>query len=438
MSDTAKVTYSHLMQVPLKYLNIVGVLNNVPQKSEFRRVLAQMNFIFVHVVCWVSSVNHFMATVTRSVRYMPEFFQRLLEDLTINLFLGTSLICCYHNEHVQFIIKFMENYFSVADEQVIKACNRSTKILLIVFTTFGTVVFTLPVFETFLPISEQEKDLIACIYKRSHPERRFAVNLWVPFIDDSESWYYECIFMFEIYQIYLLLMVAVPATTIIPMFITYTEGQYVILSDFVEKIGQTHTDKIGRRIFYTSLRKGEWVYVSSLVSKRNKKQQLKRLLESYEKEYCRQVIKFHHMLLKFQYELHILYTRFMSGAHTLNNLMLAICMYQLLANPQSLSVTRLVKFILDIAAVLTEFYYLCYCSERLDECNARLRRAVVNCDWHRCSNDTRLALCMFLRKVQEKNHLHFFHGLVFFSNELFLKVIKVSYSFVNFMRLNSS
>lgn len=128
----------------------------------------------------------------------------------------------------------------------------------------------------------------------------------------------------------------------------------------------------------------------------------------------------------------------MSGAHTLNNLMLAICMYQLLANPQSLSVTRLVKFILDIAAVLTEFYYLCYCSERLDECNARLRRAVVNCDWHRCSNDTRLALCMFLRKVQEKNHLHFFHGLVFFSNELFLKVIKVSYSFVNFMRLNSS
>uniref|UniRef100_A0A8D8YLS6 Uncharacterized protein n=1 Tax=Cacopsylla melanoneura TaxID=428564 RepID=A0A8D8YLS6_9HEMI len=121
----------------------------------------------------------------------------------------------------------------------------------------------------------------------------------------------------------------------------------------------------------------------------------------------------------------------------LNNMLFALCTYQLTSSDfKSMSKARLYKFLLEFTGVFVQFYYLCHSSEKLDDWQSRVNRAITESHWYKCSKGTRRDICMLLRRTQGPNHLSFYDGAIVLSRAYFLSVVKCSYNFVNFMRMN--
>uniref|UniRef100_A0A8D8ZS75 Uncharacterized protein n=1 Tax=Cacopsylla melanoneura TaxID=428564 RepID=A0A8D8ZS75_9HEMI len=116
---------------------------------------------------------------------------------------------------------------------------------------------------------------------------------------------------------------------------------------------------------------------------------------------------------------------------------LCLCLYQITLMSNSLSFVVLVKVVFQIISVIAELYYICYCSEALDDCHAKLHRAIINSGWYRCSNRMKQDVCFLLRRLQRPNHLKFNQGFIILTKDFFVKVLKVSYNFVNFLRLKT-
>lgn len=121
-----------------------------------------------------------------------------------------------------------------------------------------------------------------------------------------------------------------------------------------------------------------------------------------------------------------------------NNFMFCLCLYQMVLSPTALSPMRYLKFSGEIAAVAMAYFLLCNASEILDDGNASMERAVLNCAWHKCSVDTRRDLCLILRRLHRRNHLRFYNGAVVLGRRFFLGVLRLTYSFFNFMRLRGA
>ncbi|KAI5727605.1 hypothetical protein M8J77_004516 [Diaphorina citri] len=73
-------------------------------------------------------------------------------------------------------------------------------------------------------------------------------------------------------------------------------------------------------------------------------------------------------------------------------------------------------------------------SEIMDDCNAMVCRSINSSHWQHCTLDTKRGLMSLLRICQRPNHLEFYGGVIIPSRDFFLKVIKIAYSFVNFIR----
>lgn len=117
-----------------------------------------------------------------------------------------------------------------------------------------------------------------------------------------------------------------------------------------------------------------------------------------------------------------------------NTLALCISLYQPTLSTDNLFSMRSYKFLSELTAVLLVYHYLCDCSEKLDDCYGNLRRSIENSLWYECSTQTKRDLVFFLVRLQRPNHMKFNQGAIVLSNVFFLKIIKLSYNFVNFFR----
>lgn len=293
------MTDFNILQRPLNTLKMAGFLKLDNSNRRWKKKLGQFFFIFTHIVFLVFDFSHVTSTLTRSIRHLPEFMQRLLEDLTFNLFYFESLLILYNYNNIQSVMRFAEVHFSVANKQVIKRLDDKLNFIYNSFFVMLTFVFALSFLEPWVPIHQEETELLRYIYQRNRPERRLPTNFWIPFADDSESWTYEVMYTIEFYLIFLIIMLAVPMNNFIPMFITHAEGQYIILSEFVEKIGHVHRDKEGKPVMYTNMRKGTFRHCSDLIQGIERKSDGK-WIETYERLYVKEVVQFHQMLLIFR------------------------------------------------------------------------------------------------------------------------------------------
>ncbi|KAL1464816.1 hypothetical protein WDU94_004429 [Cyamophila willieti] len=119
------------------------------------------------------------------------------------------------------------------------------------------------------------------------------------------------------------------------------------------------------------------------------------------------------------------------------SLALCLCLYQLTLSSNTLSYIILGKYVIELIAVGGDYYYHCYCSDILDDCHVMLCRAIINSSWYQCSNKNKQDLVFFLRRLQRPNHLKFTRGFIVHSKTFFVKIVKISYNFVNFLRLKS-
>uniref|UniRef100_A0A8D8QUR4 Uncharacterized protein n=1 Tax=Cacopsylla melanoneura TaxID=428564 RepID=A0A8D8QUR4_9HEMI len=126
----------------------------------------------------------------------------------------------------------------------------------------------------------------------------------------------------------------------------------------------------------------------------------------------------------------------MIGTISCLSLLLCLCLYQLTLSTESLSFIRLSQFVFEFLAACAWFYYLCHCSDKLDECQSKLCRALYNSSWYQCSSRrTQRDLIVFMRRLQRSNMLKFNQGSLVLNKGLFVKSAKFAYSFVSCIRV---
>ncbi|KAL1458490.1 hypothetical protein WDU94_008636 [Cyamophila willieti] len=125
----------------------------------------------------------------------------------------------------------------------------------------------------------------------------------------------------------------------------------------------------------------------------------------------------------------------MFGIILANNIIIPLCLYQMVtADSGTISIMRYFKFIAELIATLMQYYFMCNASEMADDCHGALRTALVRSRWDRCSYGMRRDLLMLVRQAQRPNYMSFYNGAIVLSRVQFSKVVKVAYTFINFMR----
>ncbi|KAI5755944.1 hypothetical protein M8J77_020788 [Diaphorina citri] len=160
-------------------------------------------------------------------------------------------------------------------------------------------------------------------------------------------------------------------------------------------------------------------------------------MEKLEWDRFRNMIVVHQKLLLLQQQVHQLFRIVLSPGLLFNNLSLCSCLFQLAVSTHSTSLLYQIKIVGYFLGVIGQYYYLCYCSEMLNSSNVKLRRALESSLWYNPPLRTRRNLSFLLRRLQRPNYITLYHGTFVLSQAFLLNVLKISYNFVNCMKLTS-
>lgn len=136
------------------------------------------------------------------------------------------------------------------------------------------------------------------------------MNVWIPFVDLTQSGLFQVAFAWQVFSIVYLATVVDSFIAVLPMFIAHIEGQYAVLSKHVMQIGRSHRDMMGNPEFYDDVERNQTKVVpiptTSVQSDRETQIQMKKKeMEDnfrFERLYVRQLIKFHQKIYNFELE----------------------------------------------------------------------------------------------------------------------------------------
>ncbi|KAI5692879.1 hypothetical protein M8J75_003038 [Diaphorina citri] len=336
-------------------------------------------FQYVYMTCVYSiittyTVCHVWSTFTRATRYLPEFFQALFEDVATTAIVGQVLSFNQQYKRIIELGNLMENSFCTFNSEVIETGRAKSKKMIILIALCITLTMSGTVLQTIIPLTSEELEIQANIYKTKHPERILMTNVKIPFIDETESWYYEAIVVCMLYLTLIFIPLVTVICTIIPNIIYFMEAQYTILCQHVENLGTKLRDAQGQRFFYTNLEKNKIAYLYStqneniFIPNKTKISHKQRLInekvieQKYEKLYIRQIIYFHQKLLQLQEQMETLFSPIVLPLVICNNICLSMCLFQL-TRYNTLSQVRIYKFSLEFLTIVLQFFFLNNCSE---------------------------------------------------------------------------
>ncbi|KAI5732757.1 hypothetical protein M8J76_013886 [Diaphorina citri] len=439
------MAYPHSMRKVLRILNYTGIMNHlVLYEARWKQVLHRVFCVICQVIGILSLISHILSTTTRSRRFLPEFLQRMLEDTCFISYSFEYLNCKYRMDEFLEIVTRMENTFSSVDKTIVKNCHRTEINIYLSFSSLLGLALLGSIIETYLPISNEELAILERVYRRKYPENRLETNFWVPF-DDSDPKYYHILFYFIIFLILRILVMSL-CVAFLPVLITQITGQYKILNLYIRNIGADLDDN-GLRKYFTNIERGEFIYAD--VSKKSKniphnnspqetiKSNVVKLKRQvlYEKLYVRQIIRFHQRIIHFEERVFQFFKGMMVVKVIANNMLVALCLYQL-TSPEAISKERLYKLFFEFLAFSMQYFYLCHCSELLDNCNINLRTAIIHSFWYKNRDlSTRRDLTLMILRAQRRNHVKFYKTFCI-GHTYFINVLKYAVNFVNFVTLS--
>uniref|UniRef100_A0A8D9DYM4 Odorant receptor n=1 Tax=Cacopsylla melanoneura TaxID=428564 RepID=A0A8D9DYM4_9HEMI len=298
-----------------KICELCGIVNFYQFKSESRNRLQSLYVAFIDYLTAFYVACQSFNVYTRAIRYHPEFVQTFCEHVTSCFCLFVVFYLQKVPRRIYSVCKFMDT-FSQADRLVFQKCNRQAKHTLFTYVTLAFTAILGSFFESLAPITNNELAIRRNVYRTKYPERRLIFNTRIPFIDESESWAHEIIYVIQLYFLTYFIACASTTTSLIPVLAIHTRGQYEILCKYICLIGQDHRDHFGCRIFYSNIEKNEYIIEGELPKIPGPKPSQWRLWKAklrrqkiYEANYLRQVIRFHHKLLAFQDEVCVLCIR---------------------------------------------------------------------------------------------------------------------------------
>lgn len=121
-----------------------------------------------------------------------------------------------------------------------------------------------------------------------------------------------------------------------------------------------------------------------------------------------------------------------------NTMSVALCLFQLtgLGETTSVSNLRLGKFLGEMTVCLFHHFYMCNCSEQLDQSSRQVNSALYNLNWFYAPLNLRKHILIMLHRTQLANYMKFSQGANYvFRRESFIKMVKSAYKFVNFMKM---
>ncbi|KAL1449012.1 hypothetical protein WDU94_000255 [Cyamophila willieti] len=445
---------NHLSPIWFLYRNlqILGFFPIDIQISGWKSHLHMFSRWFHMSFCVVAIISHFLSTILHSVHYLPEFFSCLLEDVTIICTAVIILAFQYRIDFIRSVIHFMETKFSTVDPKILAECHRKMLTTVKLFVALFMCVMAGLLAQWLTPMTEDELKLREALHGSKRQARRLMVNLWLPGLDETESWTYELLCLVQAYlAVTCALWSYVFFVTIFPMIVINAEGQMKILCRHIEMLGSPHKDSEGNQIFYTHFETNTYVSVSSVLNFRTwsaspnsrkttqELELLKRInvnkLRAYEREYLKQLIRFHQNLLTF---IEQIFQKIAPGVLLIviaNYLNISITLYQVMVYSGHQSKTTLFKFLTELTLTLIQFYYYCDTMELWDDCQARMRTSLYFSRWYTCSLSTRKDIFLLLSRLRKPRHPRFCQGVIVLCNPWFVGLLRVCYQAVNFMRL---
>ncbi|KAI5721870.1 hypothetical protein M8J76_000223 [Diaphorina citri] len=410
-----------------------GAINLHTTKNRQQSIYVVVTYVmFILYIC-----GHLFSTVTRSIRYEPEFVQMIADDA---LYLMILLSINNYRAEYRLLGKllYMESSFSKACHGIIKKCEREANLI---FKFSLGAVFCANVekiFKALLPIPSAELEIRRYVYRTENAHRRHPSNVRILFMDESKSYTYEIIYLFQSWIFVLLIVWITVVITFIPVLVVHMRGQYKILAKYIEKIGEVHRDPLGNAIVYTNIETDEYVVLKlkkrdGKTDRRIQMREKRELQNEYQRRYLIQIFKFHKRILMYQDQCVKLLSPIVLSLVMGHTIIFTLGLCQLVLSRTELSPQRLFTFISEFVAEAFAYFILCNCSEIANDCNLILCKAINTCSWTNCSSQTRRDISILLRRVQQPNHLRFYSGALILSRAYFLKVLKVAYTFLNFV-----
>ncbi|KAL1453978.1 hypothetical protein WDU94_010278 [Cyamophila willieti] len=450
--------------------------------SPRKRTLHNLYVMLQYTLMIISLAAHLFSTITRSVRHASECVQSIFDNSYI--ILGMYLINYYRTRYEDFalnVLSFMETSFSKADSKIIAQVDRRCKDLVLKMVGTFSAFLCGTYLKSVLPLSAKDLEIRTLVYDTKRPQRRHPYNVRYPFIDESESWAYEIVLVHQTYVCLLTVCMFSLLFSLLPSMMLNVRGQYEMLAKYIRKIGTRHQDDVGHEIKYVNIETNEYSIVKRQVKQSNclkqdlarrnyvgndvpnieleakefcivkteydentrrinqleKKAAMKRQ-QDYEQNYLKQIVQFHQKLLVFHEKLLNFYSPILALCIIGATFILSLILYQVILYDPELSLMRRIIPNIQLGIVLACMVFLVNVSEMADDCNTLLRRALVECSWTKCSPQTQRGLCMVLRRVQYCQHMKFYDGAVVVSRVLLVKITKIAYSVVNFVRIRGN
>ncbi|KAI5737250.1 hypothetical protein M8J76_011526 [Diaphorina citri] len=164
--------------------------------------------------------------------------------------------------------------------------------------------------QTIIPPSPEELAIQTHVYRTKHPERVVLANMKIPFIDETESYYYEVIIAVQICLGFFYIVTFTMVVTLIPGTVNFMEAQYIILCQHIKNLDADPLHS-------------------------------------------------HYDLFQMQ----TLFTPIMIPFFFCNNIAFSLCLYQLTDRPGNLSRVRIFKFLLEFITLTIQYFFLNNSSE---------------------------------------------------------------------------
>uniref|UniRef100_A0A8D8T1X2 Odorant receptor n=1 Tax=Cacopsylla melanoneura TaxID=428564 RepID=A0A8D8T1X2_9HEMI len=331
-----------------------------------------------------------------------EIFQRSFEVL-LGPLLIVEMMTFVHKLYP--MIKQMRATFDTSEERILQQCIRHEKSMFFISIISANLVICLGYLpKIFLSLSYEEITSAKYYYNKAHPEKQLPLVFWLPFDDTVPPTYYFMVVV-NIYALVLTIMLAFGLISNISTFSIHMRGQYQMLALKLKRAAC-------------------WSDLKYIIQKHQKLEEFRRKLEAQVGSIC--------LLKTFIY-----------------NLTITLLMYEFTAvkqvNQESIQV------VFEWVVLLIMFYSFTTSSEYIDEGNDILCNALrsykwynINHNWynenynwyntHILSKDGVKALQLFTMMCNKPKRLIYYGGTVDISNNLFLAVIKLSYTLFTILK----
>ncbi|KAI5696497.1 hypothetical protein M8J75_013698 [Diaphorina citri] len=410
----------------------------------------------VHMFCAAALFSNFVAVLVFSIKDTNEFLSKCIESLSGTLMYFDVLVYNVYAKELVQMIQYMET-FSTHE--------------FIFFSFLSAIFFALigRVLMTFTPLSQSEAETMTLVYNMKQPQNRLYMAMYIPYTDLTEDRFYKVAYGFQLVVLCWVLVLALTAATFSQTVLLNVNGhinpylrgtgyrlsgcqprstllnnfvhslqvllnvyaQHEVFSKHLIRTGRLYQHKSNEMKIFTDLWKYQYHTLGEVKLKRGIGAEVLDVM------YMRQLIIFHQKMNIFYKKFYLVFGPVLDVKTVGNLLLLSLCVYQV-TQLHSITDERFMKVTGDFLCTVAFYYYICYASERLASATSHNRASLYQSLWYRLPRPGRQCAALFLLRTQVPGYLRCLRGLVTIGHIHFLRDVRNSYSFVNFMRIKDT